>query len=295
MKRKSIIVLCSFLVGTAFLVSSLRLQSHILRPLTGGLCNDPGESTCVSCHQYGPFVDSNRFIFHISADSAGLANSNTLVSNGAQYTPGYTQWVSIELVGANGPTPDYGFQLTALHTDNSMAGSFTLTNTSNTSMETLSATPDTRTYVAHANASSNKIWSFKWTAPDSGNVTFYFNANFGNGDSQPTGDTIFRGTVLLTKGLPSGIHSVNSDLASISLYPVPLNQQLATEMHFNASSTMSMTMLSMDGKEVKALYSGHVAEGTFSRSFDISDIAAGVYLVRIQSGDDARVIKVLKY
>lgn len=296
MKRSFPIVLGALLALVIFQISSLRLQSHIIRPLTGGLANDPNESSCVSCHQYGVFNDPNRIIVRLSNDSAGLANSSSIVSNTSQYTPNYTQWVSVELVGANGNNPDYGFQFTALKSANdSMAGSFSLINTHNTSMETDPASvTGVRNYVGHANASSNKVWVFRWSTPDTGNVTFYYNGNFGNGDNQTTGDSIFHGSFTLTRGLPSGISNV-SNIHAVSVYPVPFAQTLNADLYLNASSPLTITLLSMEGQAIKELYSGSAAQGRFSRSFEIGDISAGVYFVKIQSGNDAKVIKVLKF
>lgn len=320
MKRNVAIVLCTFSLIALFQVCSFTLRSDSVQPLYGGLSNDPpAMNNCAHCHSFygAPIARNSQFILKISQDSAGLVGNANVVGDSFKYTPNYTQWVSIELTGANtnspGSTPEYGFQCTALRSNDSMAGKFILVDPK-TSMQYSSITingpqpvppGDTTYYVGHKNADATQIWYFKWTAPDSsaGPVTFYYSGNLANGNAadQPepiTGseaDTIFVGQVTVYPGASStlGIGSI-SNIANVSVYPIPFSDQISANIYLHAPAAMSITLLSLEGQSLKDLYSGPAPQGHFSRSFDISDIAAGVYLVRIQSGGDTRVIKVMK-
>jgi hypothetical protein len=136
-------------------------------------------------------------------------------------------------------------------------------------------------------------------------VTFYYSGNLGNGydvtqqpaPPLPYPDTIFVGSVTLYPGPSStlGINSPTGSINSVSVYPVPFGQQLNADLDLNSSSDVSLTILSLEGQAIRELYNGRVAQGHFSRSFDIADLATGVYLVRVQSGTDTKVVKVLKY
>ncbi len=310
MKRKFTVVLATMLAMVIFQTTSFKLQSHIAQPLTGGLSGDPGQTTCVHCHSdiTNGIARNSQFILKISQDSAGLVGNTNVVTSSSKYTPGYTQWISIELLGANtnsaGHSPNYGFQFTALRatTNDSMAGSFTLVDPK-TSMEAsvssyMPVLYGPVSYVGHKRADSTHVWYFKWTAPDSsaGPVTFYYTGNLGNGDATYNGDSIFIGSVTLTPGLPSGIDNVAGNINDISVFPVPFDQKLNVDfMTLSSLSHVSLTVLSMGGKVIKELYSGPISSGRFNRSFDAGDLSAGVYLVKVQSGTESKVMKVLKY
>ena len=322
MKRKLTIVLATLFTIFVFQISSLTLQSHIVRPLEGGLANDPGQTNCVHCHYtYNAFARNSQFVLTISLDSAGLSNdSNIITPSHNFYTPHHTQWVSLNLLGTNTnaapDSPYYGFQLTALTANDSMAGRFTLVDpytslqnsTTSYNPPVVSAT-DTIWYVGHSNPGrlhTIHTWYFLWSAPDSsaGPVTFYYTGNLGNGydisqqpaPPSPYGDSIFTGQVTLYPGPSStvGIKNISSNINSFVIYPVPFDSKLNADIYLNASSDITITLMSTDGRDIKQLYTGRAPHGHFSRTFDIEDISAGIYFVRVMSGPDTKVIKVIK-
>ena len=126
-------------------------------------------------------------------------------------------------------------------------------------------------------------------------VNFYYTGNLGNGDATYNGDSIFEGSVSLNAGLPSGINNVRANINSASVYPVPFTQTLNAKFDLNTSAEVKIVLMSLDGKLTKELYSGFASQGAFNRSFDLNDVEAGVYLVRINSGAESKTIKVIKY
>ena len=153
----------------------------------------------------------------------------------------------------------------------------------------------------------HNTWYFIWNAPDSsaGPVTFYYTGNLGDNypipdqpaPPLPYGDSTFSGSMTLSPGPYSsvGIADIAGNIHSVSIYPVPFSQELSAAIYLNTSSTLSLTLLSPEGKTIKELYNDTAPQGHFSRSFNIGDIAAGIYFVRIQSGADTKVVKVMKY
>jgi len=197
-----------------------------------------------------------------------------------------------------------------------MAGNFTLLDPF-TSMQTNAFTQiggrtpvpaaDTIYYVGHNNPNFVHFiqkWYFIWNAPDSsaGPVTFYYAGNMGNGNRQAdislsNTDSIFVGSVTLTPGAAStvGISNVAHDIEAVSVFPTPFSDQLNANLYLGNPSNVSITLLSIDGQVVRDLYYGAAAQGHFSRSFDLGGISAGMYFVKVQSGTDSKVVKVLKY
>ena len=301
MKRNLTIVLATVLVFVVFQTNSFKLQSHIAQPAQGGLSGDPGQTTCTHCHNdiSNTIIRNSQFTIKISSDSAGLTGNANIIQDSALYTPDYTHWISVELHGANGATPTYGFQMTALKANDSMAGSFTLVN-SKTSIQTSASSyqPVLKgpiTYVGHKRADTTHIWYFKWTAPHTGKVSLYYIGNVANGDATYNGDSIFQGRTLLNVGAPSGINSIVANIDAASFYPLPFDQKLNIELDLKTATELSITILSLDGKMIKELYTGSAALGSFRKSFDTSDLTAGIYLVQMHTDTGNKVMKVIKY
>jgi hypothetical protein len=184
-----------------------------------------------------------------------------------------------------------------------MAGSFEVVDPKTTTQTSVSSFMPVMygpvTYMSHRNAdSSTHTWYFKWTAPASGSVTFYYTGNLGNGDGTYNGDSIFVGTATLTPGTSlctTGLANVPGNIASSNVFPVPFENSLNTDLYLNAPADLTLTLLSMEGQVIRELYKGAASQGQFSRSFEIGNVSPGIYLVNIQSGNDSKVVKVLKY
>ena len=321
MKRNILVVFATLMAIVLFQTNSFKLQSHIEAPPAGGLANDPHQTNCGACHSnlILPQTRNSQFTLRIAPDSIFLDSASSLVTPSSTYTPNHPNWISLEINGVNtnspGDTGWYGFQFTALRANDSMAGTFTWVDP-NTSKQTNAFTQssgrvqvpagDTIFYVGHNNPNFLHYiqkWYFVWNAPDSsaGPVTFYYAGNMGNGNrtadiSLSNTDSIFLGSTTLAPGkYATGIADVAGNIHAVSVYPVPFSDRLNTNLYFNSPSIVSITLLSLDGQAIKELYDGNTPQGHFSRSFEIGGVAAGMYFVRIQSGTDSKIVKVLKY
>lgn len=304
MNRNFTIVFSAATAMALVLLISTRLVSNSAQPpspFTGsssfsyGIAGDPGQTTCNHCHTGTTRVDPAKFTLKLSPDSAGLVGTANVVSGATQYIPDSVEWVSIELNGTNGSTPKFGFQVTALDSANNMAGSFALVNTQKTVSGTSVTT--SRQYVGHRQADgTTKAWSFKWRTPHTGPVTFYYCCNMANGDGDDLtpGDSVYAATSTIAAGPgPNGIADL-TDISAISAYPLPFTHSLTLHMTLDKSADLSLTLVSASGTVVKALYSGYSSAGTFERSFGLSDVAAGLYLIKVTSGGKEKVIRTIK-
>lgn len=141
-----------------------------------GRTGAPSESTCAACHSGGSYSGEMSF---------SLGENNQ-----PDYEPGQTYTITF-----NGEydAPRYGFSMTALDESEQPAGTFTLLNADNTSLQTGG---NARQYVGHKNANDNNSWSFQWTAPDqaAGNITFYYVINAADNNNGTSGDYIETGS-----------------------------------------------------------------------------------------------------
>ena len=133
----------------------------------------PGEGSCTSCHSGGTV--SNSANITVTSNPSGL------------FTTGYVagQVYAITYTLAN-TTSVYGFEMTCLNGSSTAAGTFAVTNSTNTSLQAASS----KQYIGHRNSNSNNTWTFNWTAPvtGTGNVTFYTSGLQADGTGGPDGD-----------------------------------------------------------------------------------------------------------
>ncbi len=159
---------------------------------TGQYTNAPSEGNCTSCHTGSA----------ISSGTAWSAITLTGIPVGG-YIPNTTY--SVTLAGSSAATSKNGFQVTALNSSNTAAGTFTAGTGS--SIQTLSG----RNYVNHnSSGTSLTSFTFNWTAPATavGSITFYVSFNATNSSSTSTGDAIYVKTFSFPVGnLPTAVIS----------------------------------------------------------------------------------------
>ncbi|MBN4072208.1 T9SS type A sorting domain-containing protein [Flavobacteriales bacterium AH-315-E23] len=131
----------------------------------------PSEGSCAGCHG-NLNTGSGDVIFSLE---------------GLSYIPDSTYSVTVQVV--DGAKTRFGFQLTALDSNNNGIGTMIVTNTVNTSLQTNLG----REYINHKNANSTDIWSFDWTAPiaKAGPITFYVCGNATNNNGGTSGDNVY--------------------------------------------------------------------------------------------------------
>lgn len=162
-----------------------------------GRTGAPGETTCLDCHAGGP-------------------DDGSMVISGVPqfYTQGETYQLTVTIQDPG--QGRWGFELTAIDTAGNGAGSFTITDATNTQ---LSDSPDPgRDYVKHTSigtysgtANGPVSWQVDWTAPtDRGNnvVRFYAAGNAANNDGGSSGDNIY--TALSSTGPQEPVPTTNN-------------------------------------------------------------------------------------
>lgn len=156
----------------------------------------PGENTCIQCHNSNPI---NSSLGSISVSIAGLTNS--------QYNAGQTYQVSVT-VARTGQSL-FGFSAVALNQNGQNAG--TLVAGVDNHTETSSESGTSRNYVTHnfngGLTLNQKTFTFSWTAPASGNVSFYFTGLAANNNGGTTGDFVYSTSLSLsqTTNQPAGL------------------------------------------------------------------------------------------
>ena len=142
----------------------------------------PGENTCGQCHNGGNY--------NASVTVQMFAQGATVPTT--QFFPGNTYTVKVTVNNAMGNPFGYGFQLTALTDAESSPISGYSSLASNVKQKTITIQNafTGRTYLEHNGVTSNNIFQFSWTAPQTLNeaVTFYASGNVVNGTGSTSGD-----------------------------------------------------------------------------------------------------------
>jgi hypothetical protein len=81
---------------------------------------------------------------------------------------------------------------------------------------------------------------------------------------------------------PINLIADNTKLSKI--YPNPAGKQTRIEFTVHENASTVVEIYSLTGTKVKQLLSENIAKGTYSLIVDISDLSAGSYICRMQSG-----------
>lgn len=106
-------------------------------------------------------------------------------------------------------------------------------------------------------------------------------------DTTPFPDTLFVDYVRVY-GLTTGIGSVGkehkTDNSMSQNYPNPFNPSTTISFNLPSKSLVSLTVLNSNGKEVASIESKELPAGNYTRQWDASGFAGGIYYYRLQMG-----------
>lgn len=239
----------------------------------------PGESSCTTCHSGGSAQDGNNGV-----------NSLTLDGGGTDYDPGITNPMTLTLTDAASKN---GFQLVALDENDDMAGSFTITDATNT--QQVSNTQLGRDYITHTSSgNSQSTWSFDWEAPtDAADVTFYVATNKTNSSGSSSGDVIYLSSH--TFGNPQAfIEEESKENADLEVGYNPSNHALLIDFPVVASNDVSINVIDLSGKSVYFNNEGNFETGSYTEKVKLPEsIENGIYVVTLFVGNQPYSKKVM--
>ncbi len=167
-----------------FFVKYERVNASAFGP-SASFTNAPGETNCTACHSD----------FSVNSGTGSVSISGIP----ANYLP--NQAIPVTVTTSQADAVIYGFQLTALDSQNRRVGTFTLPTQTpvQTQIVTGIVSGNPRSYVEHTvdgivpTAFGSKSWTFTWNAPAQrvGKVSFYASGNGSNSDGGTSGDYIY--------------------------------------------------------------------------------------------------------
>jgi hypothetical protein len=302
--KKKYLLLSFVIVCVLGLVSTSNVNSHITFP-PAGYCGDPTSAstnelslhtgqyqTCVTstCHGGIPqAANAQNLNIQIGTDSTALSTFD----NTFKYVPNQTYFISFTVL-AQGYV--WGFEMTALNPDTTMAGTFTKDNTTTEWLQTLG--PGFPTYISHLHANHNTTsWLFKWTAPaTTAPVTFYYAFNAGDSldfFNDVPDQNIFADTVIVLANT-NGIANISNNISGLQVYPNPVNGAFSLSFDVLKAGNANAQLYSVDGKFCRQLFNENLVGGNFNRNYNIASLASGIYLVKLNMAGASITQKIVK-
>lgn len=276
--RNSFIALLLVAVAALTVTSGFEIQDN-----TGqaGRTGSPSEQTCnITCHTGFALNDGTGSITLSSPDMPTW-----------EYMPGDTY--RIEVTVARVGNSLFGFDVECLTgaTPPQNAGTFIITNTTETQIKNFVVSPVTRKNVVHklngGIGTDSKTWSFDWICPTTnvGNVTFYATGNAANGNNTSSGDHIYKTSQVVTPAIGAGI-SDNNAQNGFNVYPNPAHDNLSVSFTAEPNEDVMINLISLEGKVVSTLYNG--TSNGLPAQLQLAlptDLQQGMYLVQLAHGN----------
>jgi hypothetical protein len=236
----------------------------------GGYTGSPGDggNTCVGCHSGNDVINQEGWI------------TSDIPSEG--YTPGLEYTITI--TGNHENVQKFGFELTAEADDQSRVGEFIILDT-RTQHAAGNNQRVTHTSEGTTPTGDSNSWETTWVAPENGagKVTFYTALNAGNGNGSTSGDQIYTSKLAVNEA-STGIAGLNLE-DQVEIYPNPANSAVNITIPVQAE----VSIIDITGQEVIT-----IEDASEKGSIDVSSLSKGIYFVRISSGTDVAIVKMLK-
>lgn len=231
---------------------------------------------------YTGSIDDGRTCGTNGGCHGGGATAQTMISTNIPVTgwepnTAYTVTITVSSAGIN----KFGYEATAEDGAGNQVGLITAFGESQTI-----ASGNGQGHVTHTNTGTsgngNKVWTFIWTAPSAGvgDITFYTAANATNSGNNTTGDIIYNDSETVSEASGIGVEE-NISLLQFVAFPNPVQDQLTVTFDNPEASNMTLELIDLQGRQIKALHNGSISGAQQTHTFDVSDLDAGIYLLNL--------------
>lgn len=284
MKFRIIYTLFALLFGGfLFLNSSSGRATSQLEGNTGAPNdNNASNRTCQTCHNNGSFQVTPMLEI---MDSGG----NIVTSN---FNSGETYSVKMT-VNATGSPAGYGFQILSLNAASGMTGTpvntwVVPTGINNVQTATIA---NGRQYAEHKSISSSNEFLIEWTAPASGDVTFYFGGNAVNENNNTSGDNAIMGSMAFTIE-PTATNDLEK-IVALSVFPNPVNEVINLRTNSQVSDTYDLFLFDQNGRQI-SIQKLNIPSGENISPINVMDWSTGIYNLILSDGQNQIAKKIVK-
>lgn len=238
--------------------------------------------TCQACHNSGSFSVSPQLEIQ-----DGNGNIVTGSLNG-----GETYSIKLTVNETAGTPAGYGFQMVALNAAQGVDGAAVNTwsvpaSTNNVQLATLG---NGRQYAEQNTTSTSNEFTIDWTAPASGDVTFYYIGNAINGNSMASGDNANPGSASF-----STITSTNEleRKVALDIFPNPVQEVINIKTSSQVSDTYDLNLFDINGRQIFT-EKINIPAGENLVPIDVPTLSSGIYNLILSDGKNLITKKVVK-
>ena len=88
---------------------------------------------------------------------------------------------------------------------------------------------------------------------------------------------------------------VGADLPVVmEMYPNPATDNVKLDVFAQAGESYAIDIYSAVGDKIKAVYNGQLSKGTNTLDFSVSDLSAGIYVIRVENEEHVQTLKFIK-
>lgn len=270
-----LLIFTALLGSSAFIIKS----SNSIAGYTGS----PGEGTCSNpgCHNGGTSSSSGITITAVPAFSVNI-NSDS------EYMPDSTYQITIETT-ANGFSK-YGFGCEILTPSATNSGTMFAAGAGVKFLNSGAKRNAVHTTAKNGNTAQ---FTFKWTAPSSGDATIYAIGNAVNGNGSTSGDFVISPTSLNLVPAPTpvdttidlvNIREIKTGLVSqVSVFPNPAVGITQISYYLETPKHIRIELVNINGSLVKALYDDRESAGQHSQILNLQNVSSGVYFIKLNA------------
>ncbi len=279
----------SAIIATLVVASSIMSFEIMNDTGQAGKTGSPGETACNGCHTGNSLNDG---VGSVVISSPDLFNW--------EYMTGDTYNIDVTVTRQGAPLFGFGMECLTNVSVPQNAGLFLVTNSTQTQI--LSATVNTvsrksMTHKLNSGLSSNsKTFSFKWIAPTTnvGNVTFYCAGNAANNNGLKTGDFIYTTSQVITPALGAGAIEEALEQLAFSFFPNPTSGNIFVNYTTPVGEQVNFTLTTLEGKVVGPQYTFRGTGSSATSSLELpTDLARGIYFLKMENGNKVNVKKVI--
>ncbi len=103
----------------------------------------------------------------------------------------------------------------------------------------------------------------------------------------------YNGTLPTTTSVQQESNSAPSQFTLGQNYPNPFNPSTKIEFSLKTTTTVSLKIFDVLGKEVATLVNGELQQGSYTATFDASKLSTGIYFYTLRAGDFVQTKKML--
>ncbi|MFM8433502.1 MAG: choice-of-anchor V domain-containing protein [Bacteroidota bacterium] len=247
-----------------------------------GKVGSPGENRCTECHNS----------FAINSGSGSIELRTGMTNN--EYVPGqtYTMVFKVAFPGRS----LFGMGLESLTSTNTNAGTFTMTTNKTTTKNATIGTTSRRSVVHTLNggaSADSMLFTFNWTAPVSGTVTFYYCGVASNASASTIGDYVYSGSMVVNPVGTAGIEDPVA-ISNLTISPNPASDHIVVNFTPNSHGAAAVNLYDLSGKSVRAENIGLVpGNNSEIRWNGIDELPKGVYLLSVSIGESLQTKRVV--